>query len=474
MHTLFALLSACSCAPPETTSESSAETDSSSVGTDSSSDDTAEELPDPSDAIIPIDALIPSTGTVHIMDISVVDDFAYLATAGGVMMVALSTMEANENSPGEFLYWSQAVDGMLLLSGRDVGMWMVDIDGKGDWSLQDSIQEPGLEGLDYNAGTLFVAGQEQGLLIIDGESFSPIGQYTGSTNAIDVLIVEDVAWVLDRDQGLLAVDVSDPAAPTLRGSVEISGSGQALVREGDVLVVAATTTVTVVDISSPDAPAVLADIAVSGSATRAAIADDLLAVAAWSDTLLYSLSDPADPALIAIEDAEEAASSVALVDGMLVVGDWNTLRTFSIDPSARSPEIDFDASLALTGDAGTASRTLIVTNRGDLPLEVTDTTCDEAALSASPADFSLAAGESDSITISATIKDADDAWIGTCTFLSNDADEPEASLSITINAPGLAVGDPAPDFSLPDLDGVIHTLSDQLGEVVMVSIFSNL
>jgi thiol-disulfide isomerase/thioredoxin len=38
--------------------------------------------------------------------------------------------------------------------------------------------------------------------------------------------------------------------------------------------------------------------------------------------------------------------------------------------------------------------------------------------------------------------------------------------------PGVQIGQPAPDFSLPDLSGTLHRLSDQRGKIVVVNFWS--
>ena len=58
---------------------------------------------------------------------------------------------------------------------------------------------------------------------------------------------------------------------------------------------------------------------------------------------------------------------------------------------------------------------------------------------------------------------------------SDDGDEPELSFPVWSddNPTILDIGDPAPDFTLPDLDGVPHTLSDYLGRVVVLAFWAN-
>ena len=64
------------------------------------------------------------------------------------------------------------------------------------------------------------------------------------------------------------------------------------------------------------------------------------------------------------------------------------------------------------------------------------------------------------------------------TFLRVDSDDPdESSLSFPVAADDspnyLQIGDEAPDFTLLDMDGVSHTLSDYWGRVVVLAFFAN-
>ena len=57
---------------------------------------------------------------------------------------------------------------------------------------------------------------------------------------------------------------------------------------------------------------------------------------------------------------------------------------------------------------------------------------------------------------------------------TDDPDEPEWMLEVTTGAVGTntGMGTEAPDFTLSDLDGVSHTLSDQRGKPVVLVYFA--
>ena len=58
-------------------------------------------------------------------------------------------------------------------------------------------------------------------------------------------------------------------------------------------------------------------------------------------------------------------------------------------------------------------------------------------------------------------------------FWSNDPDEPRRTFVARGNTTSLRVGDSAPDFTLNDIGGVPHTLSDYAGNVIVLAFFTS-
>ena len=57
---------------------------------------------------------------------------------------------------------------------------------------------------------------------------------------------------------------------------------------------------------------------------------------------------------------------------------------------------------------------------------------------------------------------------------TNDPDEPTQTLEILTSNDdsSVLIGEPAPDFSLPGIDGVYYTLSEQVGKPVVLVYFA--
>ena len=58
-------------------------------------------------------------------------------------------------------------------------------------------------------------------------------------------------------------------------------------------------------------------------------------------------------------------------------------------------------------------------------------------------------------------------------FWSNDPDESRRTLVARGYTKALRNGDDAPDFTLNDIDGVPHSLSDYAGKVIVLSLFAS-
>ncbi len=427
-------------------------------------------LGEPADALSPLGTL---PGLKHIQDLGLLDgDRVVMATYSGIA-VALAEDPANPTlaeAGGPPLYWVEEGSDALA-SGREAGLYRVEISDEGfeieaRLDVEDDLNPE--EASPLGDGVLLAA-QASGLLSLDS-NLVELDRLEESDNSIAVAVDGDVAWLGDRGQGLMAVDVSDPSALELLSVTPLSGSIQDVDIDGGVVVVGSSGEIHVLDGSDPTAPVLLSSIDGQGVATRVDLEGSRLAVANWLDLRLYSMEDPELPVLIAIEDAAEAIGAVELDGDTLWAGDWNTLRSFAIDVEARSPEITLPSSLLLFGDAPD-SELVQVGNEGNMRLVVDDIVCGEG-LQASPTTFQLAPGGSQLVEILAEMDGSE--WEGSCIVTSNDADEASASIAVSVNPAGLALGDQAPDWEFPDLEGNVHRLSDTDGQVRLITLFSSL
>lgn len=444
--------------------------------------DTNEEATPPSgtDAMVPLGSVRPSFGgPLHIMDLSPAGTGVVAASYAGLFGVSLTDPASptpDARAYGSQTYWTAASDSHAWSAGRNTGIGRLAHDGDGALSGPNGRPQPGLEGLTERDGTLYVAAQTQGLLWLDAATLAPLGSNTEPSNGIDVATDADTLWVADRDRGLLTYSLEDPTAPGFVGALALEGSAQAMDARAGVIAVAAGGQVHLIDASDPRSPVLAATLPIEGVATRVALKDaEILAVAAWNDTRLFDITDIADPVLLAVEDATSSAMSVAWSGDTLVVGDWDDLRTYQVDVDARAPEWTADKRLTLTAPSGsTVTANLLVHNEGSLDLWLTPVGCTGAELFSDTPTLVLGPDERGVVPITGT-STADTTQVATCTFETNDPDEPSPTVEVTVNPSGLAVGDPAPDFSVPNLEATeVFTLTDARGEILLLTIFSSL
>ncbi|MCB9761705.1 MAG: hypothetical protein H6739_17810 [Alphaproteobacteria bacterium] len=424
------------------------------------------------DALSPLSAVNPAgRGIVHINDIAPVEDDALaLASYAGAFLMDVADPTAPEalDRGGQALYWANTLERRVALSGREGGTVVAEA-GEG-WARVtplDLADAP--EGVALTDGLVLIAARAQGLLVVDVAT-QQIQGVLDLPGALDVVMDGGVAWVADTERGLVGVDLTDPSAPVEVGVLPIPGIPSALAGDGAGRVaVAAGSRTVLVDVHEPVAPVELAALGSGGVAYRVAFGDGLLAVADWSATRVYDLADPARPRLLGLEDATDAAVSVAFTGDTLWVGDWDVLRGYTVDRDAHGPELDVDTSITLLPEQGLGAVNVTVSNPGDMPLTLSAAGCDDGTVTLSPAQLTLEPGAGGLLTVETATPGARAV---TCTVETNDADEAIQALSVQVDPPGLGVGDVPEPWTLPDLDGTLHSLGDHLGEVVMVTIFS--
>ena len=430
------------------------------------------------DAMVELNAIRPVQGVVHIMDMDVSNETAYLAAYRGILRLDVSDPNDLQflDNPGENkLYWSDVNTSYLMVSGREPGVRLVNLGNDGNWSPGAKYRPADAypEGVSMGEAVAFVALQSKGVAVLTLPSMAEQLRIDLATNAVDVLVNDGVLYISDRDKGLVIVDISDVSNPKLLGEVPLSTSPQQLLFSQDHIFIAASSNIAIVDVSSPSAPVLRVEHPTHGLAQRLDKYGDLLAIANWHDTRVYDVSTPEAPKIVAVQAVEDASMSVDIDGDVVYVGDWDVMRSYAMDSTLESPEITFDPTLTLTGGPGSLTQLLSVRNDGNRKLHVDGIVCDNEAMAVSPSSFELTPDQTQTLTLTMDVENTSPQSV-TCALNSDDVDEPNAPLDLQINPSGLGVGDPAPDFNLPDLDGEFHTLSQHLGKVVMISIFSSL
>lgn len=91
-----------------------------------------------------------------------------------------------------------------------------------------------------------------------------LGSYDTAGTANDVVVVDNYAYVADGSDGVIVLNVSNPANPTLAGQYDTPGDAKHLTASGSVLLVADGTSLQLLSISNPTTPSLLGSYVQSG------------------------------------------------------------------------------------------------------------------------------------------------------------------------------------------------------------------
>jgi hypothetical protein len=342
--------------------------------------------------------------------------------------------------------WSGSEAWVLQMDGT---LGRVDLDAKGLPRLEEAQR------LDSTVGRMdcdeevvaWGTGAQGGAWIFASETSGPAMEIPGDVRDV-VLEGEDRLWALGIDR-LVAFEL-DRFERTLTevGSLTLDGSCHDLAEGEDWLVASCGSAgVHLVD-RGEGSPTLLGSWDGYASARTAAVADSHVLVAAWTDLLLLDATDPTVPVLVGTEPAETAIGSVVHghEDRALVL-DWKRpfIARFSDLPA---PEVRSRDPYAKAGQSA------VLSNEG------TEILCLGTPSSGELSQDWIAPGDTVLWSIPDTAENGDRFTVGT-----NDPDEPEFVLEVGY-AEGLSVGDPAPDFTESDLDGLSWQLSELQGQVV--------
>jgi hypothetical protein len=117
--------------------------------------------------------------------------------------------------------------------------------------------------------------------------------------ANDVVVVGHYAFVAGGSSGLLVLDITDPATPTLEGSLDTSGQACGVTVAGNYAFVAdGSDGLQVIDISDPASPFLVGNFDMEGSARAVTtFAGHALVAAGMSGLQVIEVRDPVAPSL---------------------------------------------------------------------------------------------------------------------------------------------------------------------------------
>jgi hypothetical protein len=153
--------------------------------------------------------------------------------------------------------------------------------------------------------------------------------------AEDVIVDGAVAYLAAQYAGLAILDVSDPAAPTLIGELDI-GYASGLALSNGRLYVSTHVGLKVIDVSDPTTPLVLGAIDTFDKAVAISVVDNFAYVAEESWGLrIIDVSDPSSPLQVAAIETPGPVNEVTVVGPLAYVSGRGALRVIDVsDPLA--------------------------------------------------------------------------------------------------------------------------------------------
>ena len=360
------------------------------------------------------------------------------------------------------------------------------------------LQEPGVqyEGIDVLGGNVFVGLRENGLGVYQRDpadnTLTRVGTAPDIEGAWGVHARADgIIFVADSLNGLVTVDGTDPANPTVLGRVATGGQARWVSVVGDIAYVAAGSAgVVIIDVSDLENPEVITDLDMPGSAIRLAVSEDLLYVAAWNDARVYDVSDPAEPRFIGaarvtqrdddLVDPDRPASTqrvfgIAARGTDMFMGSWWVPHSFKVypdraAPSIRLPETYMQIDFGRVIEAWHKTLPFEVTNQGTAPLTMVDISVN-GPFTVEPRQLRLEPGETGDIEITFD-PTSSEMEVGYLKILSDDPTEPLRTAYMVGNQPGLGVGSALPETRAILLDGNPWSSAQVEEKVLLLAYFA--
>jgi hypothetical protein len=414
------------------------------------------------------------SGLVHIVDVVAdTDGRVYATGAGGLMTFAYT--DGDVELLGHFKGQGTNGTNLEVLDNQRIALSSKRGFRVFDMADPDAPQALGggqigmSSGLAWDGSYLYVLTMEGTLLVYDnGQGSTPVASLDGFDSPSEIVLVGEKAYVADNLSGIHVLDLSNPTDPTRVTTFSGDGGAQDIATDGAYLYVAAGSVgIEVFSIEGRDKVASLS----YGSAIVAVdVADERLWATNHEDVVVVDVSDPENPLPLAMEKTPEWSLNVVGVGNTAFVGDWSEMRHYTLEDIA-APEAD-PSSSELYFYLGSAERTFEIANRGSDVLEIDGFGVDDDRFTLEFSGSRVQPGESVAVTLT-FVDDGEPVDAGLC-IVTNDPDEPiqEIALASTSSSSAIVIGEQAQDFTLQDLDGNSHTLSQQLGQPVVLVYFA--
>jgi len=439
------------------------------------------------DNIDPIGAF-KATWFAEMVDVELEGQIAWVAGVGGLVAFDISDPEnptkrgqfnPTSNPYGERFYHSAIGVHMAYASGRFDGISVINKNNPSFLMREFVHKEEGVsyEGLYLDANFLYAARHEKGLEIFDVVNNTIISKstYENLTNAWTVFVEAGVAYVADGNGGIKILNVSDPFNVEELSTMATSAPARDLdVVNGIAYVAVGSQGLDIFDVADPSNPSFLSNYQSPFFTAGVSVVGDKAYLAEWDIVEVIDVSNGKAPSLLGWEEMTMRGMGIAARDSLLFVANWlnfNILRFGNTqEPDIFLPETFFDFGRTPLGNSYDAIITVQNTGPSALSVDSITSINDDFTLDT---DF-LILEPGGIAEVKLTFIPVDDSKTQVVISLwSNDPDEPRRTFVAKGNTTSLQVGDTAPDFSLVDIGGVTHTLSDYAGDVIVLVFFAS-
>lgn len=426
----------------------------------------------------------------ELLDVYIDGNWAYVpAGLGGLNIVDLSApgnpevigqYDADGCAWGRLYAW--ATRGTYAYgTGRDCGIHIVSVSPEGIPTFMNTYIDQSRASVRYehpetSNDLLFASRHQDGVEILSLSD--PIHPYQLSViptgNAWATLASDSILYIADGGYGIAVVDITDPETPIILSTMETSGTAKDLALVNQSLFVAVGAYgVDMINVQNPATPEFIANYNTTGYASRVAANDSLVAVSDWDDVEVLR-HGTFGLALAGYKNTGGRVMAINMIGDHIISAEWNLFSVFRFE-NQTGADMDLSVhklSFPRTASPSTSTLPLQMNNSGNSVLSIAGYQISNSDFSITIPQLSLNPGQSQEIAVHYTPQGG--TWYGTLTFHTNDPDEETVDVRVTGNFPyGPMVGDPAPGFSLPLVNGNGYMgLEDLAGQPAVIAFFT--
>jgi hypothetical protein len=425
----------------------------------------------------------------ELLDVEILNpNVAYILGVGGFVFIDISNINQpslmGRYDPGSIykrFYNGIAVGNLAVGAARLDGLYIINISTLSQPTLYNQYQPPGhsYESVDMQADYAYAAVHEKGvevLYLADPVNPVSITMLNNIENAWDVFIESNYLYIADGRGGLKIYSIANPVNPQFEASIQTSGHAKEVVVENNMAYVAlGAGGIDIIDVTNPKNPQMLSNFSTQfGIVNHLAVSNNQLFAATWELVMAIDVTNPQNPLLVATEDTPVRAMGLAVLGNNIYVSDWSRFRTYSFTNQSL-PDIHIKPNVFDFGYQGSqvpVNKEFQIHNLGETNLVVSNIAINDPQFTIAPFTQQIQPGSFQVATVTYT-PSTPGGTSQLLTFNNNDPDEASKQIPVFGGQSGLAPGSQAPNFTLPDLNGTNHSLSQYQGKTILLAFFAS-